>query len=175
MKMRFKDFLSLSEEMSEHNIELLYYLVHDKDRIGSHLESIDLKPLTASTKPLYRGVYSGEFKIYKNNIRPGGKIVFNRITSFSEDFKIARSFASSGYILESTRTDKAFCYYDFLSKHIEDIKRIPPGEHDSLDDPEAVVRYAQEEKEWLIPKKSTFNIVEVYQQDGLTFVKGTIN
>lgn len=118
---------------------------------------------------LYRGVSNSLMRQLQNK-SIGEKLLLNRVTSFSEDFNIARQFASheiygTRVILHVVGPVQAFPY----SKHMEQILLAAPDcEFSGFDKNKHRmdnVDMVQNEQEWIINECTTLKIVDIIDDE----------
>jgi hypothetical protein len=163
-----KDVVASDSLFSQEELETLSLLHHDKRHALKHgvsdpaLEKA-LKHLSSkSDKPLYRGLRDEE--IDKNKLRVGGLLNFKDYLSFSEDVKVAKSFAEQKIVIEIPLGAQGFCYWKWGVEGYEDIKDDPNV------DTEYYINSFKEEAEWILPRNSKFLIRDIKKESGLTIL-----
>lgn len=160
-------------EFSEEEKEQLGLLIHDKEHLGvpegtpvAGVEKALRTMSKTSSKPLYRGLSQ------KVEAKPGMVLNFKGYTSFSEDVDIADGFADSygTKMIMWVARGKGFNYGEWYRKDLEKIRDTDPAQWDAIDG-DYLLGSAEDEKEWIFPLKSKFQVEQIQIKHGVTFIR----
>lgn len=140
-------------------------LIYQEDKFND----IILNNLVVTDKTLYRGISIKE--LMKNKFIVGEILCFDRVTSFSEDYELARGFSVEEYgtncIVVMNGSKSVFNYTKEMGQVLADLMELCKTTND-------VERYEYlydqmkmiyEEKEWMTEKSSKFKIVDINYRD----------
>jgi hypothetical protein len=167
--------LNYKEHLSPRDIHELSSLIFTKKDVMASADS-DLKSLNMALKfysegapQLYRGLYPKEV-IAIGNPEPGKSFSLNKYGSFSENIEIAEEFADKTKEKTLIYLDPGaigFCYHKFYMWYLN---RLDDLEYDLTkgDDMKAVI---QREKEWILAKKTKFQIKKFEVKDNRKIIE----
>lgn len=160
-------------DFSEEEKEQLGLLIHDKKHLGvpegTPVPGVE-KALRAMSevfaKPLYRGLSQ------KVDAKPGSVMKFKGYTSFSEDYDIAEGFAESygSMMVLWLSRGWGFNYGKWYTKDLERIRDTDPDQWDAIDG-DYLLGSAEDEKEWIFPLGSRFQVESVQEKHGYRIIK----
>lgn len=141
--------------------EFLGYLVHSKDHVFNNTEDVpemqkvfDIVKDSEYNKPLYRGMY----KVNADDFKVGQEATFGRYQSFSEDPKVAKSFADpepgKTVVLKLNRAKGAFNYGAYISKKVKGY----------------VGNVARYEREHIIDRNQKYKVTKIEKEGPFTIV-----
>ena len=140
-------------------------LIYQEDKFNN----IILNNLVETNKPLYRGISIKE--LMKNKFVVGETLCFDRVTSFSEDYELARGFSVEEYgtncivVIEGNKS--VFNYTQEMGKVLADLMEICKTTNDveRYDYLYDQMKMIYEEKEWMTEKSTKFKIVDIKYRD----------
>lgn len=121
--------------------------------------------LSSTNKTLYRGISIKE--LLEHKLTKGSTICFSRVTSFTEDFSLADSFSlheyETGVILKIEGCEGVFNYSGYTSFIIDTVKGgcRDYKDHERFDYLNDQMNMVEEEKEWMFPIGSEFNVIDI--------------
>lgn len=136
--------------------------------LHSNVNSIIKSRLSIPDTVLYRGVTQQEIDLLdeaKESMQP---FEFGRVTSFTEDYGIARDFAAMEYVSRTIirlNHTKAFCYHDAMRKIALDVpleffNTASGSEQAATLRREEYMDMIDSELEWFVPADQKFVIVD---------------
>lgn len=160
------------EFTSDEKLELAY-LIHDKSHVGARGQPIraletafDLFSTRCQVK-LFRGINPYDNKLIADNEQfslPG-------YVSFTERFSYARKIAAGNKTNRVLVLDNGvgFSYWRWFLSDLLETKAEYPDEFDAIDG-KLMVKTLREEKEWIFPRNTTFQIVSKKSTEGLELI-----
>ena len=163
-------FDSYDKLTPEENLELRM-MEHDKSHI--HLENnVAIEKAfqyysETSTMPLYRGIYEPEAQILEG-VQTGDTLQLGRVTSLSENPKVAKKFATLGKMIELIPgAEGCFSLVGLIVHRFNKWEARDPRDFD-MQDGDWRRNSALREAEWLLPENTIYELLEVIDVDGIT-------
>ena len=123
-----------------------------------------------STVPLYRGIYIEEVRIIEN-LQLGDTFQLGRVTSLSENFKIAKRFAKLGKVIELVPgATECFSLVSLIVHRFNEWEARDPRDFKEQDG-DWQRGSALREAEWLVPEDMTFELLDISERDGIIIYK----
>ena len=120
--------------------------------------------------PLYRGVYNTETGILEG-LEIGDTFQFGRVTSYSENEKIAKKFAKLGNMVElMPGATGCFSLVGLIVHRFNEWEARDPNDFE-MQDGDWRRESALREAEWLLPNDATYELLDIFERDGLTVYK----
>lgn len=165
----------VDSKFSDYEQSLLWQCMNDKLNEDLHygLNSLIRKNLTTTVPvELYRGV-NKRMKEQLLDAVVGDEIRFDRVTSFSTDFSIARNFSTAGIYGTRTLFSIRNCpiAFDYCSTMLKVLAGAPDEEFhnfksDSMGKPNraSLTEMISDEKEWMLPPGTVLRIVDIREE-----------
>ena len=168
-----ESFNSYDKLSKEENLELRM-LEHSKEHVNLDNNVAIAKAFQyyseTTTMPLYRGIYGPEERII-SNLQSGDTFKLGRVTSLSENFSIAKRFASLNKMIELVPGAKGcFSLAGLLTNWFDTWTAKDPYDYE-MQDGDWRKESALREAEWLIPGNTTFKLLEIKEKDGIIIYK----
>ena len=181
--MKIKLSLSTTPKYTEHQEEILWTLLHDKDHvIGPSMRNPDMELLlkkfsSVPEKALYRGIYRRELADIKAQMESVGYVALDKYLSFSELRSVADGFArasGTNTILEiflngSPSKRKAFCYHEHARNLImaADLQKEFGGR---IEDRDYIIELLDDEMEWIYRFQFKFKVTRTRTEGRFTIL-----
>ena len=168
-----ESFDSYDKLTREENMELRM-MQHDKGHIKLEDNVAISKAFQhyseTSTMPLHRGVYNTETRILQS-LQIGDTFQFGRVTSLSENFKIAHKFAKLGNMIElAPGAEGCFSLVGLIVHRFNAWEARDPRDF-KMQDGDWRRGSALREAEWLMPADTTYELLDVIEREGKTVYK----
>ena len=165
-------FGSYDKLTRDENLELRM-MEHSKDHIDLENNVAIAKAFQyyseACEVPLYRGIYEPEARILED-LQVGDTFQLGRVTSLSENIKVAKKFAELGRMVELVPGAEGFSLVALIVNRFNEWEARDPRDFE-MQDGDWRRGSALREAEWLMPGDTTYELLGASERDGMTVYK----